>query len=320
MKPVNTLRAILLWSAILLAVVMSVLVLAGCGTDDPVMPKPPSGLAADRSVGLVAPIPAPIPHTLDGRQECFACHAIGAVDAPPVPADHSEDVALCTTCHAVWLAPAIAAAAPPAISHELVGREDCLMCHKLGTANAPRVPDNHNGLTSSICDTCHTSFGEIAGAEEGTEIPIAEVPPIPHGLEGFGSCSLCHLEGSPGVPRFPDDHEGRRDDLCAACHSPATGATEEDSATAAETPASDTGDATNGQALYEEGCAICHGPAGEGTAIAPLVLDDATYLAETSDDELTKAIREGVAGRMPPMPNLSDQDILDLLALLRSWE
>ena len=94
----------------------------------------------------------------------------------------------------------------------------------------------------------------------------------------FGSCSLCHQEGGSGVPRFPDDHEGRRDDLCTACHTPATEAPEASPATAAEALASDSGDAANGQALYEEGCAICHGPTGEGTAIAPQALDDVAYV------------------------------------------
>jgi hypothetical protein len=158
--------------------------LAGCTLGEAVMPNPASGLAAGQSIGLAAPVPVPIPHTLDGREQCFTCHDIGAVDAPPVPAGHEEDVELCTTCHAVWLAPAIAAIAAPAIPHDVVGYEDCLMCHKMGVGNAPRRPDNHNGLESSICQACHTSVGE--GESEGA--PPVGAPLIPHPLEGYESC------------------------------------------------------------------------------------------------------------------------------------
>jgi mono/diheme cytochrome c family protein len=296
---------------------------------------------------------------LEGREECFTCHAIGAVDAPPVPADHEEDVALCTTCHAVWLAPAIAAAAAPAIPHEVEGRGDCLVCHNLGTADAPRVPDNHEGLTGDICQTCHTSLGEISGSGEETGEPVAEAPLIPHPLEGFAACTQCHAEGGAGIPQFPDDHQGRSDDLCSACHTPAveeagetpavedtptptetaeaeatetaeptagpTGTeepapTEAAEATPTEEASADTGDAENGQVVFSARCAACHGPDGEGTTIAPEALNDAELLAERTDEELATAIRQGVGDRMPAFSALSDQEILDLIALLRSWQ
>lgn len=339
----NALRAILLRRAFLLVLVVPVLVLTGCTLGETVMPDPPAGVEADRSVGLVAPVPAPIPHALDGREECFTCHAIGAVDAPPVPADHEQDVALCTTCHAVWMAPAIAAVAPVAISHDLAGREDCLMCHKVGTAGAPRVPDNHNGLSSTICQACHTSASEISGAVgEGEEAPVAEVPSIPHGLEGFGACSQCHEEGGSGIPRFPDDHIGRTDDLCTACHSPAAEASEdastaeptslpteapseatstpEPAAVPTETEPTEGGDSDSGEVLYAARCAACHGPDGEGTTIAPDAINDALLLEELTDKDLVTVIREGLDGKMPPSPNLSEQEVLDLIAFLRSWE
>ncbi len=298
--------------------------LAGCGLGEAVMPDPPPGVPADRSVGVVSPVPAPIPHSLEQRQECFTCHAIGAVDAPPVPVDHSEDVTLCTTCHAVWLAPAIAAAAPPVIPHEVEGRGDCLTCHKLGTTDAPRVPDNHDGLTGDICQTCHTPVGGIVGGD-GEEMPITEVPLIPHGLEGFSACGQCHEEGGAGVPRFPDDHKGRADNLCSACHRPVVAEVEvTPTAESAPTPtvaaAPSVGEAVNGQVIFAASCAGCHGTDGEGTTIAPDALNDASLLAGLTDEDLTETIRMGVPGRMPPFANLSDQEISDLIALLRSWQ
>lgn len=348
MKPWTTQRLHLRNAKLVLALALT-LGLVGCSLGDVVMPNPPPGVPADRSVGVVAPVPAPIPHSLEQRQECFTCHAIGAVDAPAVPADHEQDVTLCTTCHAVWLAPAIAAAAPPAIPHELEGREDCLVCHKLGTADAPRVPDNHNGLVGDICQTCHTTMGEIAG---GGEEPVvaAEIPEIPHGLEGFAACTQCHAEGGPGIPQFPEDHEGRTDDLCTACHRPAAGESEvsatqeasptpseatpeatttasaeatptpEATAEVSETPAEATGDLASGQALFAANCAACHGPEGEGTSIAPEALNDADWLADHEDEDLREAILEGEEGKMPAFSRLTEQEVLDLIALLRSWQ
>lgn len=329
-----------------------VLVLAGCGLGEATMPDPPTGVPADRSVSEVAPVPAPVPHSLDEREDCFACHATGAVDAPPVPADHEEDATLCTTCHAVWLAPDIAAAAPPAVPHEVEGREDCLVCHKLGTADAPRVPENHNGLASDICQTCHTRRAEIAGGSNGEEQePVTEIPSIPHGLEGFRACTACHAEGGTGIPRFPEDHEGRTDDLCTACHKPVDDAsgpapapepsetpseatptpeptatprepasTPEPAASPTEAATTTVGDVSSGETLFSRRCAPCHGTSGEGTTIAPDAINDPDLLAELTDEDLSTAIREGVGDRMPASPNLSDQEVLDIIAFLRSWQ
>jgi mono/diheme cytochrome c family protein len=341
MRSANTVSAIGLRRAVALAIVTALLILAGCTFGEPVMPNPPTGVPADRSVGQVASIPNPIPHTLEGRQECFACHASGAVDAPAVPPGHEQDMALCTTCHAVWRAPAIAAAAPPAIPHELEGREDCLTCHKVGTAGAPQVPDNHAGLPSSICPTCHISVEEIVGASEGEGTTTAQAPPIPHGLEGFSACTSCHELGGPGIPRFPEDHQGRTDDICSACHRPAAEApqatptaepavtptvasqaapTAESTASPTQAPTVAAGDAANGQSLFAANCAPCHGPNGEGTAFVPDALNNAQFLAGRTNEDLTTTIQTGVGGRMPAFATLSDQEVLDLLAFIRTWQ
>lgn len=300
------------------------LTLASCGLGEPMKPNPPTGVPADRSVGVVAPVPDPIPHRLDGRQECFACHAIGAVDAPAVPADHSDDETQCTICHAVWLAPAVAAAAPPSIPHTVQDRGDCLVCHGQGTAGAPRVPDNHSGLTSGLCQTCHTQAAAIGGALE-PEAPIASLAPdIPHQLEGFSACTQCHERGGSGIPTFPADHVGRTDDLCSACHRPAESTLEaaptiEPVATPAEVSAP-SGDVANGQALFSSNCAICHGEDGVGTAMVPEALNDAALLTALSDKDISTTITTGVAGGMPPFAAMTAKDIRDLIAFMRSWQ
>jgi hypothetical protein len=217
------------------------LVVSGCSLGEAVLPNPTplSGPAAPHAE-VTTPIPDPIPHSLAGRSECFACHATGAVDAPPVPKGHPEVVSECTSCHAVWTQPGIAAIAPPAISHEVDGRADCLTCHKIGTASAPRIPSNHAGLPSTLCRSCHLGGGEIAETKPES---VGLAPPIPHGRQGFEACTTCHEQGAAGAPQFPLDHSGRTDDICSACHSSVSSepisasnadATEESSSPAAE--------------------------------------------------------------------------------------
>jgi sulfur oxidation c-type cytochrome SoxX len=46
---------------------------------------------------------------------------------------------------------------PPAVPHELVGRQDCLACHETGVGRAPRVPSDHIGRTNDMCLTCHNT-------------------------------------------------------------------------------------------------------------------------------------------------------------------
>jgi mono/diheme cytochrome c family protein len=87
-----------------------------------------------------------------------------------------------------------------------------------------------------------------------------------------------------------------------------------------EAPAAAAGDAANGEVTYAAACAACHGPDGEGTTIAPEALNDAALLEERTDEELATAIQQGVGDRMPAFSTLSDQEILDLVALLRSWQ
>ena len=250
--------------------------LAGCTLGETTMPNPPAGRAADRSVGLVAPIPDPIAHELtEERQECFTCHDIGAVDAPVVPNDHEADVTLCTTCHAVWLVPAIAATTPPVIPHDVEGYAECLVCHKMGVADTPRVPDNHANLTSVICQTCHATAGEgvVAAA------PVVAAPLNPHGPEVDTTCTRCHAGNVPGMLQFPDDHQGRTDDMCATCHRLAEDEGVE-IVTAPQDPHPPKGfsDCTRCHAEFKPGvprspdnhlgrtndfCTACHRPAGE---------------------------------------------------------
>ncbi len=72
--------------------------------------------------------------------------------------------------------------------------------------------------------------------------------------------------------------------------------------------------------LYAANCSGCHGPNGEGTAIAP-ILNDATLRSQKSDADLTRIVTNGVAGTLMAGwgQALSTQKIAGLVGLLRNW-
>ena len=45
--------------------------------------------------------------------------------------------------------------------------------------------------------------------------------PPPHPLEGLNDCLMCPEKGIGGKGKIPDDHTGRTNETCTACHQPA---------------------------------------------------------------------------------------------------
>lgn len=195
---------------------------AGClpTAGEALMPQPPAASPPPTTVPLLAEVPPPIPHDVEGaRRDCLLCHPVGAVEAPPMPAnsEHEGPAELCSTCHALLPEPVPSTLAPPDITHDLVGREECLMCHKVGIAYAPRIPENHRGLPVDICQTCHLAAPGISVPEE-TPV-LGEMPSqVPHPLEDRTDCRLCHETGVGDAPQFPPDHADRANEVCQVCH------------------------------------------------------------------------------------------------------
>lgn len=98
------------------------------------------------------------------------------------------------------------------------------------------------------------------------------------------------------------------------------------SATTSEAPA---GDAAHGAQIYAQTCSPCHGAGGKGDGPAAATLNpkpaDHTskdVMGKLSNDDLFKIIKMGggVVGKptMPASPQLSDQDVRDVIAHLRT--
>jgi len=83
------------------------------------------------------------------------------------------------------------------------------------------------------------------------------------------------------------------------------------------------GDATAGKAVFDTKCKMCHGPDGKGNAALAkamnVTLPDMTSQAtqSKSDDAFKKQIAEG-GGKMKPFKGLTDQQITDVIAFIRS--
>ncbi len=200
-------------------------------------------------------IPNPIPHPIGQRTDCLICHAIGKVK--PYPANHGSFTAdMCTQCHrptlqeaavstpapapapvsptaAATVAPTPTAASLPAaatpapvggpkpIPHEVVGRENCLLCHNPEGGMKP-APKDHAGRPDESCQGCH----KPAGAAAVTPAVAPEKAPgsasaISHDLAGRENCLMCHNPDG-GVKPAPKDHAGRTIEQCQLCHKPKT--------------------------------------------------------------------------------------------------
>jgi hypothetical protein len=101
---------------------------------------------------------------------------------------------------------------PTVVTHDLAGRDNCLMCHSGAMPNAPGVPESHAERPNETCLWCHA-------ADAG--IQTATPPAIAHDPAGRENCMMCHSGTMPNVPGVPATHEGRGNEHCTMCHRPA---------------------------------------------------------------------------------------------------
>jgi len=113
-----------------------------------------------------------------------------------------------------WAAPMFAQSRPKPVSHDIAGREQCMMCHKAGAMEpVPDAPANHADRTNDTCLWCHA---------QDSPMLTADATAVPHPLEGRDQCMMCHKAGAmEPVPDAPASHEGRDNKYCTLCHKPA---------------------------------------------------------------------------------------------------
>ena len=94
----------------------------------------------------------------------------------------------------------------------------CFRCH------GKLVVDEGNGKTAepiaASCTLCHLELHSSAvdalfGNEPATP---PEVVGVPHPIEQREQCLLCHETGLGAAGKIPDNHAGRTNETCQACH------------------------------------------------------------------------------------------------------
>lgn len=87
-----------------------------------------------------------------------------------------------------------------------------------------------------------------------------------------------------------------------------------------------TGEVAAGEELYAANCAECHGVEATGTDQGPPFLHEVYVPSHHADGAFLAAVRTGVRphhwdfGPMPPKPGLTDQDVADIVAYVRSLQ
>lgn len=222
----------------------------------------------------------------------------------------------------------------PLIPHDMIGRSDCLMCHKQGVGKAPRIPDAHRGLESNTCETCHASLAslELSGAEMYQRICTRC-----HGEDGEGGAGPA-LNAKSYLNNVTDDEiraaiiRGRGDTQMLAwgdlglltdrqidelvvmirAWEPTA---PEIAITAPQPPSAAQGDSGRGSELFAQFCSGCHGIEGETVLVDGFVLSQA--VSQLEDDVISQVINDGTEGMPSFHALLTGDDINDLLAFMR---
>ena len=117
----------------------------------------------------------------------------------------------CFLLVAAFSAPLAAQEKPSVVSHDLAGKENCMMCHAPEVMPpVPDVPATHEGRGNETCLWCHAADSpmQTTGASA-----------ISHDLAGKDNCMMCHTPGAmEPVPDAPATHEGRANETCTWCH------------------------------------------------------------------------------------------------------
>jgi mono/diheme cytochrome c family protein len=86
------------------------------------------------------------------------------------------------------------------------------------------------------------------------------------------------------------------------------------------------GDPVAGKAVYDNACAACHGVGATGTDRGPTFLDAVYEPSHHGDASFLLAVRNGSPahhwsfGDMPPVPGVSDAQVADIVAYVRSLQ
>ena len=82
----------------------------------------------------------------------------------------------------------------------------------------------------------------------------------------------------------------------------------------------------DGERLFAENCAQCHGAAGDGTLLGPPLVHRIYEPGHHPDFSFQRAVKNGVVshhwdfGDMPPVAGLSEDDVAQIIAYVRELQ
>ncbi len=160
---------------------------------------PPVGAGTPQPTKPAAGGPPKIPHPLQNRENCLACHQTGVGGAPKVPSDHAgRTIATCKGCHPPATSNEPPVIVPTAIPHTSAAsptQDSCVTCHNSQSGNTGQVAKD---WASSVhaergvsCVNCHggdatKSDKESAHATSAGFVGVPKIVDIP------ALCASCH--------------------------------------------------------------------------------------------------------------------------------
>ncbi len=160
-----------------------------------------------------APVP-PIPHQVEGREACLACHAGWVGQAPLIPDDHAERLnEVCQSCHQpavlILATPTVPPLPTPIVHPVSPAKDSCLECHRtLGGKYADITYQWEGSYFAAFGVTCADCHGGDPGADdivaakspEAGYIGVADRADIP------ALCGSCHTDAERMYPHgLPTD-------------------------------------------------------------------------------------------------------------------
>jgi cytochrome b subunit of formate dehydrogenase len=192
----------------------------------PITPTPTPRAGAPAPTLSAAAKPLPDDHV--GRTTCNDCHAKNI--GPNLPADHAGRTdATCSACHKLGTAPAAptsAATSAPATKPAVATAAPTSAPATKPAATAAPATAPATSAAPGTAPTTSAAPGTAPATKPAAATAAATAPassagpkPIPADHTGRTTCTVCHETGAVG-PKSPDDHAGRTDAMCVACHKP----------------------------------------------------------------------------------------------------
>jgi hypothetical protein len=172
---------------------------------------------------LVFVVPRLIPSSVTASLQKFGFYKgkDNSQEWQQVQAKYADPVT-CKTCHADNYT---------TLTNSVHKNMSCENCHGPGQEHETSGAPITINTSAELCKQCHTeivgrpsSFPQIDVTTHGQQQSCVTchnphnpiIPAIPHQVEGYNDCRLCHTPG--GLAPFPASHEGRTSSTCLTCH------------------------------------------------------------------------------------------------------